>query len=49
MVCAFVIARAITISAGESELKNGVSSSTWLTIIFGFNPADSNNRRLDED
>ena len=32
-------------SAGERELKNSVSSSTWLTIIVGDSPADSNKRR----
>jgi hypothetical protein len=36
-------------SAGVIELKNSVSSSTLLTIIVGFNPADSSSRRLDVD
>ena len=44
-VCALVIANAITMSAGDSELKKSVSSSTWLTIIFGASPADSKSRR----
>ena len=44
-VWAFVIASAMTISAGCIALKNSVSSSTLLTIIFGDKPADSNKRR----
>jgi len=48
-VCALVIAKAITISAGVMALKKSVSSSTWLTMIVGFNPADSSKRRLDTD
>jgi hypothetical protein len=39
----------MTISAGDIELKKSVSSSTWLTIIVGFSPADSSKRRLDVD
>jgi hypothetical protein len=30
-------------------LKKSVSSSTWLTMIVGLNPADSSKRRLDTD
>jgi ABC-type branched-subunit amino acid transport system ATPase component len=30
-------------------LKKSVSSSTLLTIIVGFKPADSSKRRLDTD
>jgi hypothetical protein len=44
-VCAFVIASAMTISAGCIALKKSVSSSTLLTIIFGDKPADSSKRR----
>ena len=47
IVCAFVIARAITMSAGDRALKNSVSSSTWLNIMIGVNPADSSKRRRD--
>jgi hypothetical protein len=36
-------------SAGDIELKKSVSSSTWLTIIVGFKPADSSSRRRDVD
>jgi hypothetical protein len=44
-VCAFVIAKAITMSAGCMALKKSVSSSTLLTIIFGDKPADSSKHR----
>ncbi|CAB4778972.1 unannotated protein [freshwater metagenome] len=49
IVCALVIASAITISAGDMALKKSVSSSTWLTIIVGFKPADSSKRRRDAE
>jgi hypothetical protein len=39
------MASAMTISDGLIELKNSVSSSTLLTIIFGESPADSSKRR----
>jgi hypothetical protein len=36
-------------SAGDIALKKSVSSSTWLTIISGFKPANSSSRLREVD